>query len=180
MNNYHLAAYDFLVVGALDCRMVSTTSVESPMESLLGGRPGPKTMDGLVSMELLIVVVPRPGELSLELPGAEQSGERHTDEASATSAPWHPAPVELDESKRTRGDIVRSLETQQVYLCSFKFLPNLLHHLGVEHPFPGPQPLSQQDICSLIEVPRDENCLQGEQFPLGPQEDPPRQPVQGA
>ncbi len=85
---------------------------ESPMESLLGGRPGPQTMDGLASTGLLLVVTPCPGELSPELLGAERSGGRRTDEASATSAPWHPAPVVLDESERTRGDIVRSLETQ--------------------------------------------------------------------
>ncbi len=30
--------------------------------------------------------------------------ERLTDEPSAKSVPWHPAPVELDESKITRGD----------------------------------------------------------------------------
>ncbi len=30
MKSCHLAAYDFLVAGALDCRMVSTTSVDRP------------------------------------------------------------------------------------------------------------------------------------------------------
>ncbi len=53
-----------------------------------------------------------PGELSPELPGAEKSGERRTDEASATPLPWHPAPGELDQSEGTRGDIVRSLKMQ--------------------------------------------------------------------
>ncbi len=55
-----------------------------------------------------------------------------------------------------------------VHLGSTELLPNLLHHLIVEHPFLGPQPLSLQDVCSLIEAPRDVNCPQGEQFPLGP------------
>ncbi len=150
MNSCHLAVYDFLVEGALDWRMVSTTSVERPdamscvpsgatptasttlgggekwcplpvrgyptgwecpMESFLAGLPGLQTMDGPASTGLLKGDEPCPGELSPELPGAEQSGGRHTNEASATPVPWHPAPVELDESERTRGDIVRCLET---------------------------------------------------------------------
>ncbi len=69
-------------------------------------------MDAPASMGLLTIDEPRPGELSPELPGAEQSGGRHTDEASAMFVPWHPAPVELNESERTRGGIVKSLETQ--------------------------------------------------------------------
>ncbi len=32
--------------------------------------------------------------------------------------------------------------------------PNLLHHLGVKHQFPGPRPLPRQDVCSHIEMPR--------------------------
>ncbi len=38
--------------------------------------------------------------------------ERLTDEPSAKSVPWHPAPVELDESKITRGDSATSDESQ--------------------------------------------------------------------
>ncbi len=57
-------------------------------------------------MGLLATDGPRLGALSLELPGA--IGERCTDEASAKSVPWHPAPVELDESERTRGDSAMS------------------------------------------------------------------------
>ncbi len=47
-------------------------------------------------------------------PGSRAIGGKAYRRSSATSAPWHPAPVELDESERTRGDIVRSLETQTV------------------------------------------------------------------
>ncbi len=50
---------------------------------------------------------PRPGALSPELPGAEQSGERRTDEASATFAL-----CKLDAWGRTRVDSARSLESQ--------------------------------------------------------------------
>ncbi len=113
MNTIHFKD-SFLVEGALDWRMVSTTSVErrdamscapsgatptasttpgggerwctppvrgdpvsgreSPMESLIEGLPGPQTMDGPASTRLLTRDKPRPGELSPELPGAEQSG----------------------------------------------------------------------------------------------------------
>lgn len=38
----------------------------------------------------------RPGELSLELPGAVQLGEKHIDVALAISVPWHPVQEELD------------------------------------------------------------------------------------
>ncbi len=47
---------------------------------------GPQTIDGPASTGLTIDE-PRPGELSPELLGAEQSGGRRTDEASATSVP---------------------------------------------------------------------------------------------
>ncbi len=50
-----------------------------------------------------------------------------------------------------------------------------LHHLGVEPPFPGPQPLSWQDVCSYILGPRDVSCSKRQQLPLGPQEDWARQ-----
>ncbi len=49
--------------------------------------------------------------------------------------------------------------------------PNQLHHLGVEPPFPGPQPLSRQDVCSYTVDPRDVSCSKKQQLPLGLQED---------
>ncbi len=48
--------------------------------------------------------------------GAEWSGQMHTDEASATSAPSHPVREELDAWGRTRVDSETSLETQTVPL----------------------------------------------------------------
>ncbi len=52
--------------------------------------------------------------------------------------------------------------------------PNFLHisstTSGVEPLFPGPQPLSQQDVCSYIVDPRDVSCSQRQ-----PQEDLARQ-----
>ncbi len=58
------------------------------------------------------VVEPGPGELSPGHPGAEQSREMHTDEASATSAPSRPVQEELDAWGRTRVESETSLKTQ--------------------------------------------------------------------
>ncbi len=58
------------------------------------------------------VVEPGPGKLSPGLLGAERSGEKHTDETSATSALSHPVREELDVWGRTRVDSETSLETQ--------------------------------------------------------------------
>ncbi len=60
---------------------------ESPMESRRGEKSGARTMLGPARTGLLATAGPHSGALSLELPGAERSGERHTDEASATSVP---------------------------------------------------------------------------------------------
>ncbi len=96
-------------------------------------RSSPRTILGPARKVLPEVDWPRSGILLPELPGAERSGERHTDEASATSVPWHPAPVELDESEITRGDIALSLR----HLCLAKLSQDVLNHLRVKHPFPG-------------------------------------------
>jgi len=37
--------------------------------------------------------------------------------------------------------------------------------------FPGPQPLPQQDVCSLILDPWDVHCIERQQFPLGQQQE---------
>ncbi len=58
------------------------------------------------------VVEPGPGKLSPVLPGAERLGEKHTDEASATSVPLRPVREELDVWGKTRVDSETSLETQ--------------------------------------------------------------------
>ncbi len=84
--------------------------LESPKESRRGGKSDPRTILGPARTGLLIAAELRPGALSPELQGAEQPGERRTDEASATSVPWHPAPVGLDEVASTRGDIALSPE----------------------------------------------------------------------
>ncbi len=39
---------------------------------------------------------------------------------------------------------------KQIHLCLAELPPYHLYHLGVEPPFPGPQPLSRQDVCSYI------------------------------
>ncbi len=83
---------------------------ESPTESRRGEKSGPRTILGLARTGLLVAAGPHPRTLSPELRGAEQSGEKSTDEASATSVPWHPAPAELDELESTRGDIALSPE----------------------------------------------------------------------
>ncbi len=51
-------------------------------------------------------------------PGSRAIGEPHTDEASATSVPRHPVPVEPDELESTRGDIALStyLSSEEVHL----------------------------------------------------------------
>ncbi len=53
------------------------------MESRRGEKSGPRTILGLARTGLL-----------------------------AVEGPWHPAPVDLDESERTRGDSAMSLESQ--------------------------------------------------------------------
>ncbi len=60
---------------------------ESPMESHREGKSGPRTTLGPARTRLLAADGPRPGALSPELRGAEQSGGRRTDEASAKSVP---------------------------------------------------------------------------------------------
>ncbi len=73
-----------------------------------------------------------------------------SDEASATSLPWHPAPMELDEFERIRRDIVRSLETQTsppgLDQTSSKFAPSPRCGASI---LPGLSPF-RQDICFLI------------------------------
>ncbi len=101
------------------------------------------------------VVEPGPGELSPVLPGAERSGEKHTDEASATSVPLHPVREELDawHEGKPEWTVRRLLRHKQVHLGLAELPPYQLHHLGVEPPFPGPQPLSRQDVCLYIVGP---------------------------
>ncbi len=105
-----------------------------------------------------------PGELSSGLPGAERSGKMHTDEASATSAPSRPVREELWTVRRLS-------RRKQIHLCLAELPKYQLHHLGVDPPFPGPQPLSRQDVHSYIVGPRDVSCSKIQQLPLGPQED---------
>ncbi len=57
------------------------------MESRRGEKSGPRTTLGPARTGLLAIDGPRPGALSLELPGAERSGENRTDEASGKSVP---------------------------------------------------------------------------------------------
>ncbi len=57
------------------------------MESHREGKSGPRTILGPARTRLLAADGPRPGALSPELRGAEQSGGRRTDEASAKSVP---------------------------------------------------------------------------------------------
>ncbi len=105
-------------------------------------------------------------ELSPWLPGAERC--LHTDEASVTSAPSRPVREELDAWGRTRVDSETCLSRRkQIHLCLAELPPFQLHHLGVEPPFPGPQPLSRQDVCvcSYIVNPRDVTCSKRQQIP---------------
>ncbi len=84
---------------------------ESPIESSRGEKSGPRTILGPARTVLPEVnwLCART-DLLPELPGAKRLGKKHTDEASATYVPYHPAPVELHESESTRGDIVLSPE----------------------------------------------------------------------
>ncbi len=115
------------------------------------------------------VVEPGPGELSPGLPGAERSGEKHTDEASAISAPSRPVREELEclrENQRGQWDVSRDANRST---CAWNELPPYhLHHLWVEPSFPGQ---SRQDVCSYIFGPRDASFSKRQQLPLGPQED---------
>ncbi len=67
--------------------------------------------------------------------------------------------------------VSRLSRRKQIHLCLAELLPYRLHHLGVEPQFPGPQPLSRQDVCSYIVDLRDVSCSQRQQLPLGSQED---------
>ncbi len=111
-----------------------------------------------------------PGELSPVLPGAERSEEMHTHKASAASVSSHPVREELDAWGRTRVGSETSLETQTDPL-----VPGQTSSISMEPPFPGPQYLSRQVVCSYIVDPRDVSCSQRQQLPLGPQEDLARQ-----
>ena len=82
------------------------------MERRRGEKSDPRNILGPARTGLLLEDGPRPGVLSAELLGAEQSGNKRTDKASAKSAPWHLAPVEPDESERTKGDSAISSESQ--------------------------------------------------------------------
>ncbi len=105
---------------------------------------------------------------------------REQSEASASSVPWHPAPVEPNESQSTRGDIAMPPESQRgppepgQTPSKYASLPLC------EASFPGPRPLPRQDVCSHIEMPRDVNCSQREEFVPGPHKVLVHQPVQGA
>ncbi len=99
----------------------------------------------------------------------------HTDEASARSAPSRPVREELDAWARNRVDSETSLETEIYTLVPGRTLSISAPPPRVEPPFPGPQPLSQQDVCSYIVGPRDISCLKRQQLPLGQQEDLGRQ-----
>ncbi len=72
------------------------------------------------------------------------------------------------ENQSGKWDVSRD---KQIYLYMAELLLYQLHHLGVEPLFPGPQPLSRQDVCSYIVDPRDVSCSKRQQLPLGPQED---------
>ncbi len=109
-----------------------------------------------------------PGELSPVIPGAEKSGEMHTDEASATSFQLLSDWMREGEPEWT---VRRFSRCKQIHLCLAELLPYQLDHLGVESPFSGPQPLSRQDVCCYIVGPRVESYLQRQQLPLGPEED---------
>ncbi len=66
---------------------------------------------------------------------------------------------------------------KQINLCLVKNSQNLIHHIGLKAPFPGPRPLPRQDVCSYIEMPRNIDCSQQEELFLGPPKDLVRQLV---
>ncbi len=101
--------------------MVSTTSVERPEAMSCapsGATPTVSTTpDGGERTNPLPEIEEIPPDWNLPCRDLFQNsrkesnrGGRHTDKASATSVPWNQ--MELDESERTRRDIVRSLEKQ--------------------------------------------------------------------
>ncbi len=59
------------------------------------------------------------------------------------------------------GTVRYLMSHKQIHLCLAKNSPNL-------PPFPGPQPLPRQDVCSYIEMPRNIDCSQREKLVLGP------------
>ncbi|XDV31275.1 hypothetical protein PO909_033997 [Leuciscus waleckii] len=125
--------------------------LESPRESHRRETPGLRTSQpgqyGSSSSRL----IPSRRTFS-RTPGSRVIGERFTDVASAMSIPHHN--VQPQGSWVCEGEpkwTVRCiLRCEEIHLCLAINPPNVLHHLGVEPPFSGPQPLPQQDVCSYI------------------------------
>ncbi len=136
--------------------------------------PGPARM-GLPAIDWPLLSGPSP-----ELPGAERSGEKRTGVASATSVPWRPTPAGLDAWEKTTVDSGSSLETRTNPLPLGRTSRISTSPLGVKSPFPWPQPLPRQDVCSPILFPGDIHRSERRQFPLGPQEDLVRQSAKRA
>ncbi len=173
-----LQGAQFPHLGALDWKMVSTTSVERP-EAMSCAPSGPKpTASTTPSRGERTCPPPVRGKPSwrespMESQWGEKSGPRTIDrpewccvidgthpgtlyleflwaEGSEKGVQMKPRPSfwELDESGRTRGDSAMSDESQTD--------PS------------EPRPLPRQDVCSHIEMPSNMNCSQQEELILRP------------
>ncbi len=93
---------------------------------------------------------PHPGALSLELLWAERSGKGV--QTKPRPSLYHSIQRQWSwMSQREPEGTVRCLTSRkQIHLSLAQNSPYLLHHLGVEHPFPGPQPLPWKDVYSHI------------------------------
>ncbi len=73
--------------------------------------------------------------------------------------------IQPQQSWRSQKEPERTVQCltsrKQIHLSLAQNSPYLLH-LRVKHPFPVPQPLPRQDICSHIQMPRNMNCSQRE------------------
>lgn len=108
----------------------------------------------------------------LGLPGPELLGERHTDGASATSAPWHPGPRGGDSGS-----------TPQRWMSAARLICHMASTTwGWSHHFQASAP-TRQDICSLDTTP---DCKSPTERAISyghhntPNQDQLQQPVKGA
>ncbi len=204
----HFKAYSFLVEEALEWRMVSTTSVEKPESvSWAPSEAKPTVSTVLVGGEISSPPLGTEGPSWRGAPEGYyiwepySAGPPRGNGISRTRSRWTLSrtpgsrAIEGNAYRRSLGHIctkrswmregepewtVRRLSRRkQIHLCLAKLPPYQLHHLGVEPQFPGPQPLSRQDVCSYIVDPRDVSCSQRQQLPLGSQEDLARQFASG-
>jgi len=124
----------------------SASGSDSQRESRRGGTPGPRTSQlgqyGSTSSRFILSQ-----QTSSRPPGSRVIREKSTDVASAMSIPQRPGPRELVHEGEPKWTVHCILRRKRSTSAWPKYLPYIIQHLRVKFPFPGPQPLPQQDVC---------------------------------